>query len=142
MENVGFYTGILTSNNPNDPGLDDLNLPFTQDTPTPFTGNSVVSGELQDDVVQSQGTEGIGGGRRAKKGASHRQKKLTMRKIKSYALLGCKLAKISLTGPIKLVQLFGVEFVHSLMNTRIKRQPSVSEQRILLCIGGSLFRGK
>ena len=73
MDNLGFYTGILTSDEPADPRLDDLNFSFTQGTPL-FSGN-VVSAELQDDVVESQAPDFIAGGRRAKKGTSHRQKK-------------------------------------------------------------------
>jgi hypothetical protein len=52
--------------------LDGLNFSLTQGTPL-FTSN-VVSAELQDDGIESQSPEVVAGGRRAKKGASHRQK--------------------------------------------------------------------
>jgi len=80
MDNLGFYTGILTSDEPADPGLDDLNFSFTQGTPL-FSGN-VVSAQLQEDVVESQSPDVTVGGRRAKKGTSHRQKKFDIEEDK------------------------------------------------------------
>jgi hypothetical protein len=47
MEQIGFYTNILTSNDPNVPGLDDLTFPLTQKT------NDLPS-EVQHDDVQVQ----------------------------------------------------------------------------------------
>ena len=72
MEGMGFYTGILTSNGTNVPGLDDLNFPLTPHTQQ--TSNDLPSAFQDDDVVEVQAAE-VAGCRRAGKGASHRTKK-------------------------------------------------------------------
>jgi len=52
MEGMGFYTGILTSNGTNVPGLDDLNFPLTPHTQQ--TSNDLPSAFQDDDVVEVQ----------------------------------------------------------------------------------------
>jgi hypothetical protein len=71
LEDLGFYTGILTSDDAHVPGLNELTFPVTQGTQQ--TSNDV-SSEVQDDVVEVEATE-VAGRRRAGKGASHRTKK-------------------------------------------------------------------
>jgi hypothetical protein len=71
MDGMGFYTGMLTSNDPNVPGLDDLAFPLTPHTQETSTE---LPSEFVADVVELPPAE-VSGGRRAAKGASHRTKK-------------------------------------------------------------------
>jgi hypothetical protein len=71
MDGMGFYTGMLTSNDPNVPGLDDLAFPLTPHTQETSTE---LPSEFVADVVELPAAE-VSGGRRAAKGASHRTKK-------------------------------------------------------------------
>jgi hypothetical protein len=70
MDGIGFYTGILSSNEDHIPGLNDLTFPLT--THTQETSNDLPS-QFQD-VVEVQAAE-VDGRHRAAKGASHRTKK-------------------------------------------------------------------
>jgi hypothetical protein len=77
VEDLGFYTGILTSNGAHVPGLDDFTFPVTQGTQQSTNDHS---SKVEDDVVEVQATEVVAR-RRGAKGASHRTKSLIMMKI-------------------------------------------------------------
>jgi hypothetical protein len=100
MEDVGYYTGILTSDaDPSDValGLDlDLNFSLTQDDE--FSGTND-SSEFQADPMQSQTVVVPSlGVRCAKKGASHRQKKFDIEEDKVICSAWLQVSKDAIVG--------------------------------------------